>query len=72
MKGVTDGNDLRYFGLTRGSFIGTGQYASVAHYNTPRSYDSLYFGLTSVLRSQMFGMSHSGADACGYYTGLTS
>jgi alpha-glucosidase len=71
-SGVTEGNDQRPFVLTRGSFIATGQYASVAHYNTPRSYDSLYFGLTSVLRSQMFGISHSGADACGYYSGLTT
>lgn len=61
-------SDARPFLLAKGSFASTGKYtASLAHTNNERSWDSLYFGLASVLRSQMFGMPHSGTDVCGYY-----
>ena len=63
-------NDARSFILTRGSFASTGRFTpSQAHTNNARSWDSLYFGLQSVLRSQMFGMHHSGTDICGYNNG---
>lgn len=63
-------NDARPFILTRGSFASTSRFAaSQAHTNNARSWDSLYFGLQSVLRSQMFGMVHSGSDICGYNNG---
>jgi len=69
-NGAKQNNDKRPFILTRGSFAGTGQYAPAqAHTNNERSWDSLYFGLASVLRSQMFGMPLSGSDVCGYKTG---
>ena len=62
-------NDNRQFILTRGSFASTGKYtASQAHTNNNRTWDSLYFGLQSVLRSQMFGMPHTGTDVCGYFS----
>ena len=64
--GAMMNNDNRPFILTRGSFSSTGRFAaSQAHSNLARSWDHLYFGLQSVLRSQMFGMPHSGADVCG-------
>jgi len=74
MKATQDGakknNDNRPFILTRGSFAGTGQYAPAqAHTNNERTWDSLYLGLASVLRSQMFGMPLSGTDVCGYKSG---
>lgn len=66
-SGAKQNNDKRPFILTRGSFASTGQYAPAqAHTNNERSWDSLYFGLASVLRSQMFGMPLSGSDVCGY------
>jgi alpha-glucosidase len=69
-NGAMQNNDKRPFILTRGSFAGTGQYAPAqAHTNNDRSWDSLYFGLASVLRSQMFGMPLSGSDVCGYKSG---
>ena len=61
-------NDNRPFILTKGSFASTSAYTGVqAHTNNERSWDSLYYGLASVLRSQMFGMPMSGTDVCGYY-----
>lgn len=61
--------DQRNFVLTRGSYASTSKFtSSVAHTNNQRSWDSLYYGLASVLRSQMFGMVHSGTDVCGYYS----
>lgn len=61
-------SDNRPFILTKGSFSSTGMWASsVAHSHDKRSWDSLYYGLASTLRSQMFGMPHSGSDVCGYY-----
>lgn len=63
---IQDFNDSRPFMLTRGSFASTGKYASQAHTNNLRSYDHLYFAMNSVMRSQMFGIPHSGADVCGY------
>ena len=63
-------SDARPFILTKGSYASTGKYTpSVAHTNNERSWDSLYYGLASVLRSQMFGLPHSGSDICGYKTG---
>lgn len=60
--------DARPFMLTKGSFSGiSSSTGSTAHTNNKRSWDSLYFGLASVLRSQMFGLPHSGSDVCGYY-----
>ena len=45
-------SDNRPFILTKGSFAGTGKYTNaVAHTNNERSWDSLYYGLNSVLRS---------------------
>ena len=56
--------------MTKGSFSGTGQFSNVqAHTNNERSWDSLYFGLQSVFRSQLFGMTMSGTDVCGYKAG---
>ena len=60
-------NDKRPFLLTRGSFASTSRFAaSQPHTNNQRSWDSLYFGLQSVLRSQIFGMPHTGSDVCGF------
>lgn len=66
-EGAKMGNDNRPFILTKGSFTSTGRYtAATAHTNNERSWSSLYFGLQSVLRSQMFGLPLSGTDVCGY------
>jgi len=72
MRGTSDGMEfnIRSFILTRGSYASTSKYTpSQAHTNNQRSWNSLYYGLISVLRSQMFGMIHSGTDVCGYYSG---
>lgn len=54
--------------MTKGSFTGISYYTgATAHTNNQRTWDSLYFGLASTLRSQMFGMPLSGSDVCGYY-----
>ena len=64
-----ENSDKRPFILTRGSFAGTGRYSPAqAHTNNERSWNSLYYGLASVLRSQMFGMPLTGTDVCGYRT----
>ena len=59
-------NDTRPFLLTRGSFSSTGRYASQSHQTSAVvTYDTLYYAMQQALRSQIFGMSHSGADiAC--------
>jgi alpha-glucosidase len=60
-------SDARPFFLTRGSFSGTpSNTPAQAHTNNDRTWDSLYYGLASTLRSQMFGMTLSGSDVCGY------
>ena len=54
MRGTADGMKygVRNFILTRGSFASTNKYTpSQAHTNNQRSWDSLYYGLASVLRS---------------------
>ena len=57
--------DSRPFVLTRGSFAGTGSFASQSHQTQVATYDTLYYALQSAIRSQLFSMSHSGADiAC--------
>jgi alpha-glucosidase len=57
--------DNRTFVLTKGSFAGTGRYASQAHQTQVATYDTLYYALQSAIRSQLFSMSHSGVDiAC--------
>ena len=62
-------NDNRPFYLTKGSFSGiSSSSGSTPHTNNNRTWDSLNFGLASVLRSQMFGMPHTGSDVCGYNT----
>jgi alpha-glucosidase (family GH31 glycosyl hydrolase) len=59
--------DSRPFYLTKGSFSGISRFTgAVAHTDNERTWDSLYFGLQSTLRSQMFGMPLSGSDICGY------
>lgn len=66
---LKDGNDNRAFYLTKGSFAGIGSATgATAHTNNNRTWESLKLGLASVMRSQMFGMTHSGTDVCGYNT----
>lgn len=68
VNALLDSNNNRPFVLTKGSFASTGKYtATVAHTLQSRTWSQLYYGLQSTLRSQMFGMPHSGADVCGFY-----
>ena len=62
-------NDTRPYLLTRGSFSSTGRYASQNLQTLVATYDTLYYSLQSALRSQIFGMSHSGADISCNQTG---
>jgi len=67
--GLKTVNDNRPFYLTKGSFSGIGwATGSTPHTNNNRTWDSLKLGLASVMRSQMFGLTHSGSDVCGYNT----
>lgn len=55
----------RPFLLTRASFTSTNQYASYAIKYKYRNWQSLQNAIPHVMSMNMFGFSHTGADACG-------
>ena len=59
--------DARPFYLTRSTFAGTGKYASYSMTNQWRSWDYLKFQITGVMNMNLFGIPHSGSDACGFF-----
>jgi alpha-glucosidase (family GH31 glycosyl hydrolase) len=62
-----DLRDKRQFMLTRGTFSGSGRYASYAVRPKYRSWDALRQSIPHVMQMNMLGMVHTGVDVCGFY-----
>jgi len=59
-------NDTRQFILTKSTFASTGRYSSsYAVTSKYRSWEALSFVIPHVISMNMFGLTHSGTDACG-------
>ena len=57
--------DKRQFVVTRSTFTGTNQFASYPIRSRHRTWESLRNSIPHVMSMNMFGFTHSGADACG-------
>ncbi len=57
--------DKRPFVVTRATFTGTNQYASYPIRSRYRNWSSLKRTIPHVMGMNMFGFTHTGADACG-------
>jgi alpha-glucosidase (family GH31 glycosyl hydrolase) len=57
--------DKRQFVVTRSTFTGTNQFASYPIRSRYRTWESLRNSIPHVMSMNIFGFTHSGADACG-------
>ena len=65
VKNLTDFKDKRQFILTKSTFASSGRYASYAVQSKYRNWESLRSSINHVINMNMFGLTHTGSDACG-------
>ena len=66
-KTVFDKAENRPFFLTKGTFSGSGKYASYAITGNWRDWSYLKHSISGIINMNIFGIPHSGADVCGFY-----
>mmetsp|Transcript_21812 Transcript_21812/g.16163 ORF Transcript_21812/g.16163 Transcript_21812/m.16163 type:complete len:194 (+) Transcript_21812:1383-1964(+) len=59
--------DERPFVLTRSSFAGTGQYSSHWLGDNWRDWSYMRYSIAGMMNFNMFGITHVGADVCGFF-----
>ena len=66
-KNYFDEQNKRPFIISRSTYPGSGRYNSHWLGDNHSTWDSLKFSISGMYNSQMFGLTYSGADICGFF-----